>query len=291
MASRFVKISLVLLSIAFASAGCKMEEQSTPPTGPFNGNSSRRGSLLSVTRSSDHGDTARHDIFSHETSAPPPPPRNLRVKAAGADSLSLVLSWDPPGQMVDGYIVYFMGDVLDTVDTNCYVDTPTALGSYSVRAYRKPNVSAAVGTTSALHEQTGQGPIYWMEDLDPSHPGGYGWDSTGTGTVYRVTSTNRHYIDFVLDASDDLRSPADTFGIGWHSTGIAYDSSWTYASLTVAPASGYLGEQAAVLNGVYALRIESGYYLKLQITTYDVLNHSIIFKFAFQRISGFRRLG
>jgi hypothetical protein len=231
------------------------------------------------------------DVFFDETSAPPPSPRNLRMEAAGADSLSLRLSWDPPGQIVDGYIVFFLGNVLDTVDTNYYEHRPATLGPYLVKAYRRPNVSAAVETTSALYEQANQGPLYWMQDPDPAHRSGYGWDSTGSGTVYLVTTSNRFYIDFVLDASEDLRSPADSFGMLWHSTRIAYDSSWTYAGLTSTPDSGYGPEQRAILNGVYALNIESGYYLKLEITAYDVSSHSIIFRYGFQRIAGFRRVG
>ncbi|MFQ5906685.1 MAG: hypothetical protein ACE5JA_08935 [bacterium] len=89
-----------------------------------------------------------------------------------------------------------------------------------------------------------------------------------------------------------MRSPADTFGGTWHSTGLAYNVSWTYAGVTVAPQSGYLNFQTPVVNGVYVLWLAaSGHYVKLEVTEHDTVNHSIRFKFGFQTVGGFRRLG
>ena len=61
--------------------------------------------------------------------------------------------------------------------------------------------------------------------------------------------------------------------------------------MTVAPQSGYTSSQNAVVQGVYVLYLESGHYLKLEITDYDPMMHSIRFKYGFQKIPGFRRLG
>lgn len=246
-----------------------------------------------VEAKDNHDATSQGPIWSFTTGPSPqvPPPTNLQMQAVGSDSLSLRLFWDPPGEPVDGFIVSFMGSVLDTVATSDYSHVPASLGTYSVKAYRGAYTSTAIETTSTLHEEVGEGPVYWLVDPDPAHPSGYGWDADGTGSTYSVQPMNKDHIDLVLDAVEDLRSPADTFGGDWHLTGIAYDGSWTYSSMTVAPQSGYSVSQNAILQGVYVLYLESGHYLKLEITDYDPMMHSMKFRYGFQRIPGFRRLG
>jgi hypothetical protein len=219
-------------------------------------------------------------------------PTNLDVQVAGADSLSIRLTWTAPSQTVDGYIVTIPGGSVDTTTNTYYEHTPTSLGAYSVKAYLGGNSSSTLDTTTALHSETNEGPIYWLQDPDPGHPSGYGWDASGNGATYSASSANRDYIDLILDADEDLRSPADTFGSSWHTTGIAYNASWTYSGMTVAPLSGYLTWQSPVVNGVYVLWLEAGgQYLKLEITEHNTSTHSIRFNFGFQRIAGFRRLG
>lgn len=218
-----------------------------------------------------------------------PSPTNLTIEVAGSDSLSVRLSWDAPADSVDGYIISFAGNVIDTTVNTYYQDTPSALGTYSVRSYQGSSSSSAVEISTALHEEAGEGPIYY---LPSSNPSGYGWDSSGNGTVYSAVSGNKDLIDLILDADDDLRSPSDTFGVDWHTTGIAYNVAWTYSGMTIAPNSGYLTWQSPVVNGVYVLFLTgTGNYLKLQVTSYDSVNHSITFNFGFQAVAGFRRLG
>ena len=220
------------------------------------------------------------------------PPTSLTIQVAGTDSLSIRLTWVAPTQTVDGYIVTLPGGGVDTTTNEFYEHTPSSLGSYTVKAYVGSDASATVDTTTVLHSETNEGPIYWLQDPDPGHPSGYGWDLTGNGATYSANSSNRDLIDLILDADEDLRSPADTFGSLWHTTGIAYNAAWTYAGMTVAPASGYLTWQSPVVNGVYVLWLaNSAQYLKLEITEHDAGTHSIRFNFGFQRVTGFRRLG
>jgi len=219
-------------------------------------------------------------------------PTSLNIQVAGADSLSIRLTWTASTSTVDGYIVTGPGALVDTTTNTYYEHTPTLLGAYSVKAYVGSSSSATVDTTTALHSETNEGPIYWLQDPDPGHPSGYGWDATGNGATYSAQNAYRDYIDLLLDADEDLRSPADTFGSLWHTTGIAYNASWTYSGMTVAPLSGYLNWQSPVVNGVYVLWLEgAAQYLKLEITEHNASTHSIRFDFGFQRVAGFRRLG
>jgi len=222
-------------------------------------------------------------------------PTNLTITVVPADSLSVQLSWTAPVVAgpadIDGYIVSFKGNVVDTVTTTTFQHTPTSLGTYSVKAYKGDDESSAIEASTALHEETGEGPIYWMQDPDPGHPSCFGWDNTGNGSTYPWDSQYIDNIDLVLDADEDLRSPSDTFGGLWHTTGIAYDGGWTYATMTVAPLSGYFTFQNIFDGGVYVLYLETGNHLKLEITSYNPGTHSIIFKFGYQTVAGFRRLG
>jgi hypothetical protein len=216
-------------------------------------------------------------------------PTNLTIEVAGSDSLSVRLSWSASSGTVDGYIISFAGNVIDTTTDLFYQDTPTALGTYSVKAYQGTSSSSAVEISTALHEEAGEGPVYY---LPSSNPSGYGWDNVGNGTVYSAVNANRDLIDFVVDIFDDLRSPSDTFGSLWHTTGIAHDVAWTYSGMTVAPLSGYLTAQTPMTGGVYVLWLSAvNRYVKLEITEYNSGSHYITFRFGFQAIAGFRRLG
>ena len=221
-----------------------------------------------------------------------PAPTNLTVQVGGTDT-SIRLNWTAPttAQDIDGYIISLAGNVLDTLTATTYQHTPTSLGTYSVKSYKGSDHSGAIQVSTALHEETNEGPIYYLLDPDTLHPSGYGWESDGNGSPYSANTGNINVIDLILDADTDLRSPSDIFGGAWHTTGIAYDGSWLYDDMTLPPASGYFTFQNVVLNGVYVLYLETDNYLKLEITEYDAGTHSITFKFGYQTVVGFRRLG
>ncbi len=225
------------------------------------------------------------------------PPTNLTLAVAGSDSLSLKLSWDASTDTVDGYLVYFEGDVIDTVAATkslTYTDTPTALGEYKIKAYKGSKLSDPVTESSELEEDTNQGEVYWTGDTNPDHPSGYGWVSDGTGKAYSLTSgkgwTNTDKVDFVLDYYDKkstlmIRSPDDYNTAFDHTTGVAHNISWTY-DIAEAPV-GYGNYEDVVDGGTYVLWVHGKYYVKMKVTATAT---DITFKYGFQKIAGFRRL-
>ena len=228
------------------------------------------------------------------------PPTNLALAVAGSDSLSLELSWDASTDTVDGYLVYFEGDVIDTVTAITYTDTPTALGEYKIKAYKGSKLSDPVTESSELVEDINQGEVYWTGDSDPAHPSGYGWASDGTGSTYCLTTgkgwTNTDKVDFVLDYYDKkstliIFNPHDSgSGDGFnsafnHTTGVAHDISWTY-DIAEAPV-GYGNFKDVVDGGTYVLWVHGKYYVKMTVTATAT---DITFKYGFQKIAGFRRL-
>ena len=221
-----------------------------------------------------------------------PAPTNLTVQVGGTDT-SIRLNWTAPttAQDIDGYIISLAGNVLDTVTATTYEHIPTSLGTYSVKSYKGSDHSSAIQVSTALHEETNEGPMYWLGDSDPLHPSGYGWEADGNGSLYSANPGNINYIDMVLDIDIALRSPADTFGGAWHDTGFRSEVNWTYENMVLAPDGGYIVKEPAGINYVYVLLLESGNYLKLQVLTYDGTAGSITFKFGYQTVVGFRRLG
>ena len=224
-----------------------------------------------------------------------PAPTNLALGVAGTDSLSIQLSWTAPVVTgpadLDGFIVYFKAAVIgSTLTTVTHFDhTPTSLGMYSVKAYKEDDKSEAIEKSTALQTATNQGPVYWLGSANES---GYGWDTNGSGTIYSVIGANKAFIDLILDSVPDLVSPETAIDPTWHTTGIAYNVSWTYSGMTEAPQSGYINFQSIVLDGVYVLYLETGHHLKMQVTTYDTGTDPYIrFQYGFQTVAGFRRLG
>ncbi len=224
------------------------------------------------------------------------PPTNLTLAVAGSDSLSLKLSWDASTDTVDGYLVYFEGDVIDTVTTTkslTYTHIPTALGEYKIKAYKGSKLSDPVTESSELEEDTNQGPVYIVPS--PLGPSGYGWASDGTGSTYSLgTMGNRQNtgkVDFVFDSDTTLTDP-HTFDADFeHVTGVAYLDTWTYNNLAEATSSGYMTFQKVVDGGTYVLWLDDKYYAKMEITVgTEGVWSKITFKYGFQTIAGFRRL-
>ncbi len=225
------------------------------------------------------------------------PPTNLTIAVAGADSLSLTLTWDASADTVDGYLVYFEDDVIDTVTATkslTYTDTPTSLGDYKVTAYKGNKESDPTSKVSSqLVEVINQGPVYIVPS--PLGPSGYGWASDGTGSTYSLGTVdnrqNTDKVDFVFDSDTTLTNP-HTFDADFeHVTGIAYNDTWTYDNLTEAPSSGFMAFKDVVDGGTYILWIHGKYYVKIKITVGTESGWpKTTFKYGFQKIAGFRRL-
>lgn len=224
-------------------------------------------------------------------------PTGLGVTATGSDSLSLKLTWDASiTEDIDGYIAYFDNTPFDTVTattTSCN-HTPASLGDYHVTAYRDDDEEASNTVSTKLEEHSNEGPVYIVPS--PLGPSGYGWASNGTGATYSLgTVGNRENIDkvdFVFDSDTTLTDP-NTFDTDFeHETGIAYNDTWTYGNLTEAPATGYITYKEVVDGGTYVLWVHGKYYVKMEVTLGTEGGWSkTTFKYGFQKIPGFRRLG
>ncbi|MBN2543866.1 hypothetical protein JXI42_13485 [bacterium] len=221
-------------------------------------------------------------------------PTGLTITAGGNET-SLVLTWTAPSTgTAEKYLIYFEGDLIDSVDapTTTKTLTPNALGEYKVSAVSEDGEEGnkSGGSSTELVEQISQGPIYWISDPSPTHPSAYGWTTDGSGATYSAQEANQGSVDFYLDADFDIASPSRTTWSNPHTTGMKLAGT-SYADVTLADASGYVDYEEVVNGGTYFFWVHDSYYVKLQITAYDAVNHSITFKYGFQRIANFRRLG
>ena len=256
-----------------------------------------------------------------ETEEPKAPqaPSNLRIEATGADSDSIKLSWDAsPTEDIGGYVI-----TLDEHNTEVelgrdtvtsFTHKPTALGTYRVRAYKEFAVSpyemqsGAISASTELVIRENQGPV-WQFDA-PSDIGfsAYGWDEeTGIGRLYSFSSSdpdNRPFIDFWMDTltpakgTDKIFSPRD-FGDVW----VEARETWFYTTteageygfdnVTTAPGPGVWYNFAELTTDrVYILDLYTGHYVKILVTDRKIDGfHNFTFKYGFQPVKEFRRLG
>ncbi len=233
-------------------------------------------------------------------------PTNFTLAVAGNDSLSLELSWDASIDTVDGYLVYFEGNVIDTVTATkslTYTHIPTALGDYKVTAYKGSKESDPVTESSELVETVNAvGPVYWMAAPAATGPSGYGWDTDGSGDTYSMSSstasTPKAMTDFYVDSvgfakdTDKIISP-DNLYTEWNETWFYDFGANVYDTLSVAPSwSGWHNyADAATLNNTIVLFVKDKHYLKMKIAEHNASgDHYIKFQYGFQKIAGFRRL-
>jgi hypothetical protein len=230
------------------------------------------------------------------------PPTNLTIEVAGADSLSLTLSWTASTDSVKGYIIGFKGETIDSTgaDTLTYTHTPSSLGEYTVRAYKGNTKSEPISELTTLVEADDQGPVWWFAAPSDTGSSGYGWGEDGTGTCHNFRNENKPYIDFYMDTvevvkgSDKMISP-DAYP-GWsdaHETWF-YMHTASYDNIDRAPhpdSVNYYNYAEIALNGTYILELQSGNYLKMEVTHRKIEgHHNFVFKYGFQKIPGFRRL-
>ncbi|MBN1756205.1 hypothetical protein JW877_08350 [bacterium] len=222
-------------------------------------------------------------------------PRNLSVSVAGNDSLSIELDWDAPLEGTAAkYLVYFDNVLIDSVDAPATAMelTPTTLGDYRVSAVsdddEESDKSSAVSTDVVAFMS--QGPVYWISDPSPTHPSAFGWNDDGSGTTYSASEANQAHIDFYIDADFDIASPSRTSWSNPNTTGMKLAATG-YDNLKIADVSGYGDYEDIVDGGTYLFWVQDAYYVKLQISGYDAVNHNITFKYAFQTVPGYRRLG
>jgi hypothetical protein len=221
-------------------------------------------------------------------------PTGLTIIVAGADSLSITLSWtESPTDDIDGYVIYLDGAIEDTTTNESITLTPTSLGEYYVRAYKGSDFSDPSNAVSTeIVESTNQGPIFDLDAPSSVGPSGYGWMDDGSGNEYAVVAANQESVDVYIDEDFDIASPS-RIGGGWNVTPIAFDIAWDYDTFTEAPNTGYVDWEDIVDGGTYVLYVDDAYYVKIEIT--EVGNAQgfdyIEFRYGFQPIAGYRRLG
>ncbi|MDD2890725.1 MAG: hypothetical protein PHE49_08825 [bacterium] len=229
-------------------------------------------------------------------------PTALTLAVAGADSLSLKLTWTASTDTADGYIVYLNDEVLDTVTACEYTHQPTELGNYEVKAYIGGTISDAVEASSSLETATPGSKVYWMAAATAVGNSGYGWSTVGSGADYSMSSgtaaTEKAMTDFYVDSAsvakgtDKIISP-DNYYSTWNATWFYNFSGNVYDTLSVAPGWSQWKNYSEVtaVNNTIVLYVKDSHYVKIQITASNSTgDHYIELKYGFQKIAGFRRL-
>jgi hypothetical protein len=221
-------------------------------------------------------------------------PTGLTIVVAGADSLSIHLDWTASTTAdIDGYVIYFNGTVEDTTTNTSITMIPNELGEYYIRAYKDSDYSDPSNTvTTELVESSNQGPLYDFDAPSAVGPSGYGWLADGSGSEYSMITANQESVDVYVDSDFDLASPSRE-GSGWKVTPIAFDIGWDYDNLDVAPITGYVDWEDIVDGGTYVLYVNDTYYVKIEITEVGTSQgfDYIRFRYGFQSVAGFRRMG
>ncbi len=233
-------------------------------------------------------------------------PSNLQIEVAGNDSLSIKLTWDAsPTSDIDGYVIRLNDVSIDNVTNTEYThNNPTELGTYRVRAYRNDDESNPIEASTELIIAANQGPVWWFDAPIDTGYSAYGWDENGAGNTYSMVVGNKDLIDFYMDTvsvakgTDKIISTDawwdDANETRFHTTALTGETGFT--NTKIAPEFGigaYLNYAEITATGsIYILYLENGYYLKMLVTSRKVNgHHNFIFKYGFQPVAGFRRLG
>ncbi len=230
-------------------------------------------------------------------------PSNLQIEVTGTDNLSVKLSWTAsPTADIDGYVIKLDDIELDRITGIEYTHTnPTKLGIYRVRAYRDDDESGAINASTELITDDEQGPVWWFNA--PGHSA-YGWDENGVGSTYSFVVANKEFIDFWMDSvsavkgTDKIISPdvwwSDADSTLFHTSTNTGETGFT--NTKTAPEFGigaYANYAEITAEGkVYILYLEGGYYVKMLVTGRETTgHHNFTFKYGFQPVAEFRRLG
>jgi len=235
-------------------------------------------------------------------------PSNLQIEVTGTDNLSIKLTWDAsPTTDIDGYVIKLNDVVLDRVTGTQFTHTnPTELGVYRVGAYRGDEESDAIQASTELVIRENQGPIWWFDAPSDTGCSAYGWDEDGIGSTYSFVGANKDSIDFYMDSvdvgkgTDKIISPdsypgwSDAHETQFHTTG--YTGAVGFTNTKIAPEFGigqyYNYAEITETGRVYILYLENGHYVKLLVTGRKIEgHHNFSFKYGFQPVAGFRRLG
>jgi hypothetical protein len=223
----------------------------------------------------------------------PGAPSNLTITG---DGLKVTLSWTGVSD-AEGYNIYFRGVKIATSTTTSWTGTPDSLGNFYVTAYKGDKETSASNTvTTELVFSTTDVTIYERSSAGLS---GVGWDSLGKATLYSVAPTSdRRKIDVYLEdfAPGVTQQPfyiaralqLDTTDTSLRNTGIFLHTG-TFDKITEAPAPNNYTNYERADTKPYIIYTDDDYFLKIDVSS--VGDSSITFKYGFQKVKNYRRLG
>jgi len=241
----------------------------------------------------------------------PSPPTGITIEAS-SNGLQVVLSWEAPGDTVDGYIIYFRGvnkpdfTVVETVyTTSRTVDPLGETGDYYVTAFNKSGESDPSEKVSTVPVYTSSISVYELND--PGGYAGYGWSrSTGSGSSYSMIQsssidvTDFYVTDWATGYSGPtfyLASPDAVSEDGGNQGGVPsgdWKTTWI-SEITSEDANGtlpsheeYTNYEEAVGNSYYAVYTNDNHYAVVHIVGEVSSSGTMNVETWFQLIPGLR---
>lgn len=165
------------------------------------------------------------------------------------DQGGITFSWDEI-QDVDGYIIRY-NETEDTIETTTYTVTePTA--QVEIVAYAGSEESNPwVGNFAAV--ETKNIDWYTRADSDPSHPSGLGINNDGSVVTISYAEGDHNEIDFVAEYDNTITAIQESDEQVNKNNGVAYESTYDYSTMKIAPSTGYENFKEIVEGGTFVL--------------------------------------
>jgi hypothetical protein len=231
-------------------------------------------------------------------------PTNVAVEVIddndGNPGGAVKVTWSAPGGdagVPDEYIVYVDGVgqiAVETTEDMVYGAGAeiTVAAVYGSEEYESSPVDLGAVETPTLD-------VWTVNDPDPAHPSGFGFNTIGTVSAYAVSDqSNWPEIDFYLASGPNLAAPKDHLPDPINSKGSASSTeTGNYDDLDIVAATGqglYLTNRDLASNGLYGLWLDDdddGYtaddhFGKAHVTGID--GEKVTFKLALQLEPGLR---
>ncbi len=187
------------------------------------------------------------------TGCPEPNPSGLVppsvTTSITSDQGGVKFEWDAVTD-ADGYIVKYNGKA-DTITATSYtVTAPT--NEVEITAYNDNGESNPYKFDCGAKE-TQNVKWYTRADTDPGHPSGLGFDNSGNAVTISYVNGDHHDIDFVADNDNTIAGIQAVDNSIGYSNAVAYNSSWDYNKMDIAPSTGYTSYDDVVNGGTFAL--------------------------------------
>jgi len=231
------------------------------------------------------------------------PPTNVNITVVddqdGNPGGGIHVTWSAPadGSTPDEYVVSVDGvDQVAVTTLEDFVYTPGA--KIVVKAIYGSDESAADAEELGAIETPSLN-VWTVNDVDPNHPSGFGFQTSGTAMAYAVSvPANAPEIDFYLASGPNLAAPKDHLPTAINEKGSASSSeSGTYETLDITAATGvgaYLTNRSLAANGLYGIWLDDtddGYtaddhFGKALVS--GISGEQVTFKLAYQLEPGLR---